>query len=612
MVYRFHPFQADAAKGCLLRNGEEIPLRRKAFQVLLALLENRDRLVTKDELFAAVWPDTAVTDDVLAGVITELRKALADNPKSPLYIKTVPRVGYRFIASAEPVESAVEAPRPAPPEPPARPEPAAVELPAPARPRRIWKRLWPAAALATAGVGWLALQGTVGLNRHEDPDLHEVAWWRFDEASGNRVTDSSGNGNHGAIYGGVSRVAGKVGGALELDGSSGYVQGLDSARAMPSDIAARSMSAWIRTSSTNGDVTPLFIYGEPQVPRAYQGRQIASRFCVFLRMDGKLEQGGPIPGWGVTGTHQIDDGEWHHVASTWSGSLKTGEAHLYVDGRQEGSASVNASAIVPGSRWWIGGIPKGTLFRGQIDDVRIFNGALDSRQVSALYRCSSLATDLEIGGQPYYFIPIYDNGAEVLGRGEIRNPARDFGGVQFSKSAGGDCALETLRGTDVGQDVHISVDLFVPTDAAGHTTEAGPYFRSRRAAPGDGIIGGTSAGYSVVLYSSGSVVLHRLNPSAVVAFATIPDFDPAVFHHLEMAAVADKMQVSVDGRIILFEQESKQTDTPAIPAVWNGPPVVGYNRGTAGIAFSARQNRSAIGGQIAKGIRLERTSKLLR
>src|SRR5262249_49040364 len=146
MVYRFHPFQADAAKGCLLRNAKEIPLRRKAFQFLLALVETRDRLVTKDELFAAVWPDTAVTDDVLAGVITELRKALGDNPKSPLYIKTVPRVGYRFIASAERVEPTVEESLPPLAGPSARQEPAAVKLPAPPPPPPSCNRLWPATA----------------------------------------------------------------------------------------------------------------------------------------------------------------------------------------------------------------------------------------------------------------------------------------------------------------------------------------------------------------------------------------------------------------------------------------------------------------------------------
>src|SRR5689334_17754448 len=99
MVYRFQDFEADPAKGCLTRNGEEVPLRRKAFQVLITLLEHQDRAVSKDELFAEFWQETAVTDDVLAGVIAELRKALSDNPKAPIFIKTVPKLGYRFVGA---------------------------------------------------------------------------------------------------------------------------------------------------------------------------------------------------------------------------------------------------------------------------------------------------------------------------------------------------------------------------------------------------------------------------------------------------------------------------------------------------------------------------------
>src|SRR5581483_1035424 len=75
MVYRFRQFEVDSDGGCLRRDGAEVPLRRKALLVLLVLIERRGRLVSKEELFATVWPDTAVTDDVLAGVISELRKA---------------------------------------------------------------------------------------------------------------------------------------------------------------------------------------------------------------------------------------------------------------------------------------------------------------------------------------------------------------------------------------------------------------------------------------------------------------------------------------------------------------------------------------------------------
>jgi DNA-binding winged helix-turn-helix (wHTH) protein len=603
MVYRFQEFKADPAKGSLLRGGDEIPVRRKAFQVLLHLLEHQDRTVSKDELFAAVWQGTAVTDDVLAGVITELRKALADNPKTPLYIKTVPRLGYRFIGAADRLESAaMEAVQPA--IPPAT----AVAAPIPG----TWRRMWPVIALATAGLGWLALQSILGHIRPVDTDLQEVAWWRFDENAGNQILDSSGSGNTGAIHGGVRRVPGKMGMALEFDGNSGYVTGTDSAHALPGNLASRTVTAWIRTTSTNGDFTPLFLFGGTSLPAAFQGHNLGSRYLVGLRMDGKPAQGASIPGLGVAGARRVDDGEWHHVAVNWQGPGESGPAHVYVDGRDEGADMIRGNAIVAGSPWWIGGIPNGSLFRGQVDDLRVFNGALNSRQVSALHRCSARIEDLTIGGEAYYFLPVYDSGAEIVGKGEIRNGSHDFGGVQFSKTEGGTCQLDSLRGTDVGQDLKIALDLLVPSDAAGHTTEAGPYFRSRRAAPGDGLMGGTSAGYSVLLYSSGSVVLQRLNPLAVVAFASIPDFDNTVFHHLEMAAVGEQLQVEVDGRLIEFDQGGRQTRTLAIPPVWNGPPVVGYNRGTAGVGFSARQNRGVIGGQVAKGIRVERTARLLR
>jgi DNA-binding winged helix-turn-helix (wHTH) protein len=612
MVYRFRDFEADPAKGCLRRGIEEVPLRRKAFQVLVVLLEHHDRLVTREELFAAVWPDTAVTDDVLAGVITELRKALQDSPKSPLFIKTVPRVGYRFIGLAECIEAT--------PSPAVVKSPAA-EIGAPPPPRRMAlpKRIWFTAALAVMALGgWLLLQQTRGrILAPGDSELGEVAWWRFDETSGNKTADASGGGNTGNIFGGVSRVPGKLGMALSLDGHTGYVHGTDRAGVLPAGDASRTVTAWFRTNSPNGDVTHLFLLGE-DAPQPIPGHRDPGRakFNVSMRMDGRLLQGVDIPGHGLDSRNRFDDFQWHQVAGVWKGSAATGEAHLFVDGTEEAHAKLTVPfATMPRSRWWIGGNPQGTLFRGQVDDVRVFNGALSAPQVGALYRCSSAAADLDFGGQPYYFLPIFQSGAEfVAGRRPqdgpvIRNPGLDFGGVQFAKVKGG-CALDWLKGDDMGQDLRITVDLMVPTDAALHTTEAGPYLRSRRAAAGDGIVGGTSAGYWVLLFSSGSVSVQRLNPSAVVAFASIPDFDPAVFHHMEVAAVGERMQVKVDGNLLQFDQGGRQTATVSIPSVWQGPPAVGFNRGAAGVAFSTRQNRSAIGGQVAKGIRVERATAL--
>lgn len=97
--YRFDDVEVDISRGCLLRAGEERHLRQKAFQVLVYMLEHRERLVSKDELFQNVWSGTAVTDDVLVQCVTEIRRIIGDDPHRPRYIKTVPKAGYRFIAA---------------------------------------------------------------------------------------------------------------------------------------------------------------------------------------------------------------------------------------------------------------------------------------------------------------------------------------------------------------------------------------------------------------------------------------------------------------------------------------------------------------------------------
>ncbi len=96
-IFCFEGFELDLARNCLVRDGEEVHLRQKAFSVLVRLVEQRARLVTKDELFESVWENAAVTDDVLVQCITEIRRSLGDDPHSPRFIKTVPKTGYRFI-----------------------------------------------------------------------------------------------------------------------------------------------------------------------------------------------------------------------------------------------------------------------------------------------------------------------------------------------------------------------------------------------------------------------------------------------------------------------------------------------------------------------------------
>lgn len=85
----------------LERNGQAVRLEPKVMQVLVCLAEHQGELVTKQQLIGAVWADTFVTDDVLTRCISELRKALNDDPKQPRFIETIPKGGYRLIAHVQ-------------------------------------------------------------------------------------------------------------------------------------------------------------------------------------------------------------------------------------------------------------------------------------------------------------------------------------------------------------------------------------------------------------------------------------------------------------------------------------------------------------------------------
>jgi Tol biopolymer transport system component/DNA-binding winged helix-turn-helix (wHTH) protein len=92
-----------------MRGGETIPVEPKAFRVLLFLLENPHRLVTKDELLDAVWQETSVSENSLTRSIALLRKLLGDDTHEPRFIATVPTVGYRFVADVTESEETLRA-----------------------------------------------------------------------------------------------------------------------------------------------------------------------------------------------------------------------------------------------------------------------------------------------------------------------------------------------------------------------------------------------------------------------------------------------------------------------------------------------------------------------
>jgi len=124
-IYEFGPFRLDAVERRLLREGEAVALTPKAFETLLALVENSGRAMEKGELMKRLWPDTTVEETTLAQNVSTLRRTLGEPTEGGQYIETLPKRGYRFVAPVrevrgEPAEPEVAPSAPAASAPPTR------------------------------------------------------------------------------------------------------------------------------------------------------------------------------------------------------------------------------------------------------------------------------------------------------------------------------------------------------------------------------------------------------------------------------------------------------------------------------------------------------------
>ncbi len=601
-LYRCLDLEIDPVVPSITRAGQPVELRAKALTLLLFLVDQRHRIVGKEEIFERVWPNTAVMDATLAGCIQEVRRALGDDAKDPRFIRTVPRLGYRFVAPVDeppsPVLSVVEPPVTLHPPPPS-----------------LLKRGLPvllAGLVLVAAFGWFRRPPPVD-------DLREAAWWKFDEGRGHSIADSSGHGLTGTVVD-AAWDTGVRSSALRFAGTGQRVAGLDSAHVLPRVNMPRTLAAWVRAENPNGDIAGILHFGDSPGPSSYDAPQL------MLLPDGRpafANQG--YAGIGgdrslAVASQRILDGRWHHLA----GTLADGRGILYLDGVP---SAVTAMRSVPRatsswfSSWtpsWLPWTPatpwaiashfdqSRSGFHGSLDDVRIWRRALRPAEVAALHRCTAGLSDAITPRGKYFFSPIFPWQARPLPRlslrdGHLQHDGDDYAGIQLAAQSQ-DCPVEKLRGADLGQDLRLAVELLVPFSASGDTLQAGPYFRSRAAAPGDGILGGTSAGYWVQLHSSGRVSVKCLNPVHTVAYTAVPpSYDPLVFHRLEVIARGETLQVTLDRQPLNFYQGERLAPHVQIPPHWERPVAIGRNQGAVGLAFSSEPLRPKAGGQQARG-----------
>jgi DNA-binding winged helix-turn-helix (wHTH) protein len=106
VIYRFDCFTLDSRTRQLLRDEAEVHLSPKAFDLLLVVVENRSRAMSRSDLHGHLWPSTFVLETNLAGLVAEVRRALGDPADTPTFLRTMHRFGYWFIGNVH--EAATE------------------------------------------------------------------------------------------------------------------------------------------------------------------------------------------------------------------------------------------------------------------------------------------------------------------------------------------------------------------------------------------------------------------------------------------------------------------------------------------------------------------------
>ncbi|TKJ37076.1 MAG: hypothetical protein CEE38_09240 [Planctomycetes bacterium B3_Pla] len=197
-----------------------------------------------------------------------------------------------------------------------------------------------------------------------DPDL--VAHWRFDETSGTTAFDASGNGHDGTIMGDPQWVPGKLGGALEFDGSGDYV---DCGASPDYEIAVNiTIACWIKVDVFDKTWQAIITTSDSswRVHRSGSSNNIAWGTTGLAPLD-------------LTGTTDVSTGEWFHVAGVYNGTQKL----LYINGNLDASSDSTGNITASSVPVYIGenSGATGRFWDGLIDDVRIYKRALTETEL---------------------------------------------------------------------------------------------------------------------------------------------------------------------------------------------------------------------------------------
>jgi len=199
-----------------------------------------------------------------------------------------------------------------------------------------------------------------------------VGYWKLDEGSGNVAYDLSDYTNDGTVNGGPEWVVGKIGAALEFDGSDDYIDcGNDTSLNINDKIT---IAAWVKTTSTAHGYFVSKGGAWDEIGHYAIGQEYNTPLTFQVEIAGS---GGAVE---LDSNVAVNDGQWHHIASTYDDPV----IKVYVDGVEEntmtGSSSLTGSAV---GGLTIGQRGGGNIIGGIIDEVRIYNRALTEPEILA-------------------------------------------------------------------------------------------------------------------------------------------------------------------------------------------------------------------------------------
>jgi hypothetical protein len=201
-----------------------------------------------------------------------------------------------------------------------------------------------------------------------------VGFWEFDEGSGNKMIDSSGNNLHGIIFGNPVWIDGLAAKALKFDGDGDYVDlGNDESFSITNQIT---VASWIKVDAFDCEWQAIITKGDGAWRLQRNGTQDSIEFaCTGAFVPNALVGS-------LFGTVSVNDGRWHHIAGTYDGS----KISLYVDGKLDVSSEASGSIEANDFDVFIGANAEkpGRNFKGSIDDVRIYSYALSAEQVKEI------------------------------------------------------------------------------------------------------------------------------------------------------------------------------------------------------------------------------------